>query len=454
MTLLNRIKQISTGDIYIYLLGLFMLVNMKMEYRWQDHFIIRHDVSGYYNYLPGAFLRNNLYYENHADIQGKEIHLAEPNKTPDGRLYNKYTMGMAYMYTPFFMGSVVCAKISGHKIDGYTVPFQIGILLSGWFYMILGLLYTRRILRFFYSEQVALLTVTLVAFATNLLYYGTYEAGMTHTADFALFAALIYYSWKHWLVPKKRYFAAIILTVSLLTLIRPVNGLAVLIPLFFNSERKFALKKHLQYAISSKINIALTALILFLVFFPQLLYWKMGTGHWIYYSYQNEGFNFSKPEIMNGLFSYRKGWFVYTPVWILFIPGLFFLHRKNKKLPVFIFGFFLVYIFFIFSWWSWYYGGSFGSRAMIDIYPLLALPLAAFVNWAVNAKLPVKIAAGVLFVCFIQLNLFQTEQYKYGLIHWSQMDKDTYWKVWGKMKLTEEEWKFVSDKWKTNYKGI
>jgi hypothetical protein len=33
---------------------------------------------------------------------------------------------------------------------------------------------------------------------------------------------------------------------------------------------------------------------------------------------------------------------------------------------------------------------------------------------------------------FVVLNIFQTYQYSMGLIHWSRMSKEFYWRVFGK----------------------
>lgn len=450
MYFISLIK-IQRGDLFILLLAIIMLVNIKLDYRWHNNRTIRHDVSGYYHYLPSIFISGDLCFEKHDELKKNQPWLFDPSVTSDGKKFNKYSIGMAYIYSPFFFAGMAVAKMNGYPVNGYSRPFQLMILLSGWFYVVMGLFYLRRFLKFFFSEQVSLLTITLVLFATNLFYYGTIESGMAHATNFALFAALCFYVYKNAIKQKAKYFFGIVICVSLLTLIRPINVICILIPIFFNPDGNFSLRNRLKYIISSKTIITIALLVPFIFFIPQFYYWKLSTGSWVYYSYQDEGFNFLSPEIIKGLFSYRKGWLLWTPLWLLLIPGLIILYRKNKNVSLFITLFSAIYIYLTFSWWCWYYGGSFGNRAMIDIYPLIALALAAFIHFIINTKLLLKIAAGIILILILKLNLFQIHQYKYGVIHYSQMDKDTYWKVWGKDVLTKDEWEFVRGKWKINY---
>src|SRR6185436_10253555 len=111
-----------------------------------------------------------------------------------------------------------------------------------------------------------------------------------------------------------------------------------------------------------------------LIFLPQLFYWKHQTGSWFFNSYLNEHFYFNNPHVFYGLFSFRKGWLVYTPIMFFALAGLYTLFKTMKEFfyPVLIL--FLLYIYVAFSWWCWWYGGSYGQRALIDIYPFLAVP--------------------------------------------------------------------------------
>src|SRR5690606_11897099 len=95
---------------------------------------------------------------------------------------------------------------------------------------------------------------------------------------------------------------------SLTVLIRPINGLAIfLIPLFLSKEQSIvgAIKK------LSFVNYLVIFLIIGILFFIQSYAWYLQIGEWIIWTYNNEGFYFTHPEITKVLFSFRKGWFIY-----------------------------------------------------------------------------------------------------------------------------------------------
>jgi hypothetical protein len=100
-----------------------------------------------------------------------------------------------------------------------------------------------------------------------------------------------------------------------------------------------------------------------LVFLPQLLYWHRQTGYWLFYSYGEKGsFFFLRPRIADGLFSYRKGWLLYTPVMILALAGIPLLYKKYKLFFASVAVTFILAVYVMFSFWCWWYGGSFGCR--------------------------------------------------------------------------------------------
>jgi hypothetical protein len=80
------------------------------------------------------------------------------------------------------------------------------------------------------------------------------------------------------------------------------------------------------------------------------------------------------------------------------------------------------------SWHSWQFGESFGHRAFIDIFPLLALALAVVYNRArsPSAKNALLIIVGLC----IFANLFLTYQYWIGGLPAASTTVQIYLKVW------------------------
>jgi hypothetical protein len=160
----------------------------------------------------------------------------------------------------------------------------------------------------------------------------------------------------------------------------------------------------------------------------------------LYYSYQEEGFFFSNPSIVKGLFSYRKGWLLYNPVLWISVAGMYFLfvHEKLKNLGLGIVAFMSIFIYITFSWWCWWYGGSYGGRVMIDAYFFCVIPMACVVEKIIQAKMLVLKYSGLIVAVFLVFHsIFQTFQYNSSAIHSDSMNKTLYWKQFFKYKPIE-----------------
>ena len=257
---------------------------------------------------------------------------------------------------------------------------------------------------------------------------------MPHQFNFALFSIFLYFtvSWYE----KKSILKSIIIGISLglLSLIRPTDILiAIIFPLYGIHRFKDIKQRSIDF-INSYQHILVIILSAFIIWIPQLLYWKFLTGHYLFFSYtDNEHFFWNNPHIIEGLVGYRKGWLLYTPLMIFAIIGLFFMKPKANKflLPIIIF--LPINIYIIFSWWAWWYGGSFGCRPIIESYALLSIPLASFLEKILSQKKVIKIASLSLVIIFAAYNLFATQQYRYGSIHWDGMTKEAYWDSFGRL---------------------
>ncbi|MFC5270123.1 hypothetical protein [Adhaeribacter terreus] len=413
-----------------------------------DH-VLSWDKSGYYLYLPATIIYQDLTdYQFYRD-KGKEHNLTggEENyglkKHHNGKLLNKYPVGVAVMQLPFFL--IAHGYASGspdYLADGYVYPYIVAVVVSNIIWVVIGLFFLRSFLRIYFPENAVFLTLLAIAFGTNLYYYTAYDQGMSHPYSFALFAALLWLTEKFYTNFKTRHLLFIGLMLGLITIIRPVNLLVILIPLFWQVHNFENLKARFLFFLNNYRKMLLAGVLFFLVVLIQLSYWKFVTGNWIYYSYENEKFLFNDPEIINGLFSYKKGWFVYTPVAFLSFIGLIFLWKQFPKFIPALLLFFSLMFYVVFSWSMWFYGGSFGCRPLIETLPFAAIPLAAICCYAFQVRnYFIKIPIITLVVLLVGLNLFQSYQYTLTIIHWEAMTKEYYWKVFGKLEINHEELK-------------
>jgi hypothetical protein len=179
----------------------------------------------------------------------------------------------------------------------------------------------------------------------------------------------------------------------------------------------------------------------------QLIYWKLYSGNWIAQTYgPKEDFFFADPQVTNFLFSFRKGWFIYTPVMVFILIGIPFLYKTARGWFIFSLVFFCINVYILSSWWDWGFGGSFGCRAIIQHYAFFSFGLASFIAVIFNLfdkhfvlKLFARAGLMVVFFCLIVLNYNQSWKYKYALIHHSGMTKEAYFFMFNKDKLTQAE---------------
>lgn len=422
------------------------------EAKWKSNTILNWDIAGYHNYLPAFFIYDDIedcrFYRK-IDAQykptGDNKYYALDKHPETGFRVNKYSSGVSIFQFPLFFVAHIYANFTDTYVpDGYSSPYQLSVLISSILFVFLGLLVLRKFLKESgFRETVIFFTLLILAFGTNLYSYTAYQPGMGHPYSFFLYSCILLFTHRIYLKYKPLHFFLLGLSIGLTILIRPVDIFVVLIPLFWSLPD---LKKtYVKLFTNHKLSIAFALIAVIIPWIPQLLYWKSITGSYLFYSYGEEGFNFLQPEIIKGLFSYRKGWFIYSPLALLGFIGLFITLRdfRYKEYAISTFIFYIISFFVIFSWHQWFYGGSFGARVMINSLPLLAIPLCILFEKLLKQSkiLVVPIVFSICFLLF--LNIFQSWQYNLSIIHWDSMNKAYYWKVFLKDHITDKDRKLL-----------
>ena len=122
------------------------------------------------------------------------------------------------------------------------------------------------------------------------------------------------------------------------------------------------------------------------------------------------------------LIGWEKGWFIYTPITVLFAAGLFYVRGMPWRKSVLVFS--LLNLWIIIAWHDWRYGGSYSARALVQSYPVWALAFAALVEraWATRLRWPLMALCGYL----LFVNLWQIRQYNNGVIKYDGMTLQEY----------------------------
>jgi hypothetical protein len=417
--------------------------DLRYTYWEKTERIIEHDVHSYYGYLPALFIFNDIKLEKDPYQYGENLFYFWPVINESGKSYFKMTCGQAILYSPFFFAAHLYAINSDYPATGFSPPYVIFLLIGAIFYLIIGLYVVKEILMICgFSDTIISLVILILGLGTNLFCYSTNSAAMPHLSGFALFALFVFYTIKWHKIPQIKYTIALGLLLGIISLVRPSNIILLLFFVFYGiknwSDLKLKLFKHNYLIIFS--------LCVFIVWIPQFIYWKLTTGEYITYSYQDEGFFYLSPKILSGLFSFRKGWLVYTPLMIMALAGIYFLNKDEKtiamRLPILVF--LIVNIYIVFSWWCWWYGGSFGQRSLIESYAMLAIPLAAFIRFIMIQKLILKTTALIIILFFIFLNLFQTHQFEQKILHWDGMTRNLYFRQFLRMRKIDNYDKYIN----------
>ena len=389
------------------------------------------DGKGYYDYLPSIFIHHDLVRKDLPLSGSPEVYnrIGKMDVYVNYKDYmvNMYACGTALLELPFFVVTYQISELKGDHADGYGLPFQRTISFAALFYLLLSLIFLKKVLRT-YDVRPGIITFSqlLMVLATPVTIYANKEAGFSHIYSMFAVTAFIYYIRSYFIYGKGKDFIAAALLLGLIVILRQVNLMIILfVPFLAGSYMNLA--KGIRSLIRNYRTLILALLCFLAVFSIQATMWFLQTGDFLLYSYQGYGFNFLDPKFFKILFGYRKGLFVYTPVLFLALLSVIWLgKRKSYFLVLTWLGFFIFITYVLSSWFSWYYGGSYGLRAYIDYFTIFFIPLAILLNESKRALRSSIIALAIL---TIPLNVIQTYQYRYYILHHANMDKEKYWRV-------------------------
>lgn len=434
--------------IYAEVLVIFIYIFLLNNYIGNTDTYITGDGIGYYDYLPSAFIHHDITRKKTPFNQDTQVYkridtIAAYVDYQDFKV-NKYACGTAILQLPFFASAKLFSDTDTASVDGYQMPFQKAVFYATLFYLFLSLFFLKKTLELYHVKMpVILFTQLVLVLGTTVTNYASYEAGFSHIYSLFAVTAFVYFSVAYFKQLKLSQFVLASVFLGLVVLIRQLNILVVFsLPFLAGSWSAF---KGGVIAVMKNYKMLITGIFLFMAMASiQLILWYLQTGKLFLYSYQNEGFYFSSPEIIKILFSYRKGLFVYTPVLLVTLAGIGWLFYKKDYFKGFSWLFFFLLITYIFSsWWSWYYGASYGMRVFIEYYPFFFIPFAIMLS-KVNIKFKLLLAGIALLL--IPVNVIQAYQYKEYILHKSKMDKEKYWKVF--LKTHEKYHRLV---WKRDF---
>lgn len=437
--------------------AIILIAGLLYKPRWKQkgiHAAISYDVSGYYIYLPAVFIYKDLDKVAFKQDNFKKYKYSfAPYETfthTNGNEIAKYSCGLALQYLPFFLIADSLAEPLGYERDGYSLPYQAGIHWGSVLIAFLGLFYLRKNLLEYFSDKTVALTLLLLVIGTNYLNYAIMGAAQTHNYLFTLFTLLIWNTIQWHKKPTYLRAVAIGFLLGLAALTRPTEIMMLLIPVFWgvsffsketttinlSSRLSFLKKYYPQLLLSAFVCLALGSI--------QMIYWKSIGGDWFINGYQdNMGFDWFQPHIIDGLFSYKKGWLLYTPMMIFSLLGIALMLKKRHGLGQLIFIYVLLFIYITFSWKEWWYAGSLGQRPMVQTYAILAFPFAFCIQWMMeNKKRFIPFLAISLFFCYYNIWLHH-QAHRGGTLDAQHMTRTYFQKIFLRWDRNDDDKKFL-----------
>lgn len=355
--LIINLKGLNWTKIVILVIMTVACYNVFIFGRWKKDQVIEWDAISYYAYLPATFIYKDLTLQFVDNYHGKHHFVIWSDKTPNGKNIIRTSMGLSFLYLPFFLIAHIIALSTHYDAGGYSHPYQLALSIAALTYFFLGLIFIRKFLKKYFSEIISALTILILVAGTNIFYYATEEGAFSHVFSFALIGLWVLLVERWHKSPNWGNSLLTGLLLGLISLIRPTNALVVILLLCYGKWK--SLKEWLFFYFRNYKFLILIAISAFLIWIPQFIYWKYITGSYLFNSYGDQGrFFFNNPQIIKGLFSFQKGWLIYSPVMIFSVLGLFLLKKEVRKYRIGLILFFVTAIYVMFSWWCWWYGGD------------------------------------------------------------------------------------------------
>lgn len=404
---------------FLFIASLGLTLNMHSRRTYDSyHDVIWSDAAGYYVYLPATFIYD---YDANSFPAGVVEKTGEGFDLKEGKVKTKYFMGTAVLCAPFFL----VAHLTDSQGDGFSKRYHRALTFAALFYTMLGLFFLQKVLTARFGIKTAALTILFIYLGTNLYYYTIDKAGMSHAYSFFLFTLVVYLTNRLHAQYRLRTFIILVLSVSLIALIRPTNALIVLWVVFGYGWTSFK-----TTFLGSKFlrHVAISLIALGVVWLPQFMYWNYLTGSPFHYAYSGEGFDYTlNPQVIQLWFSANNGWLVYSPIMIFALYGIRMMIRKGEQGGRTIGVILIVATYILASWWCWWYGCSYGSRSYVEYYALLAIPLACVLQRSMQATarwIPASLITVMVGLCVVNLMMiYEYDDCYYGTT-WD------YWQYW------------------------
>ena len=345
--------------------------------------VIDGDALKYYAWLRSVAFDGDIDFSNDYRLLTDE--LAEDSKvlTPlaTGLVPNSAPPGSALLWAPLFLAVTAIVgvlNLLGAQIpfDGLALPFKISAGVAGIGYATAGVWLCYELARRIYPAAAAFWATLTLWLAGPLLYYSLVSPTYSHATSLfavALFALAWYQTRDR---DDLRRFALLGALAGLAGLVRSQDLIILIVPgielLAGIWERRWSL-------VAACGRLAVVGATCTLVLAPQLWAWQVIYGTPVLNPHGGGGFfEWTRPAILQTLFSMRQGLVSWTPVVMLAALGLPWLLKRDRLLGWVAVVTLILALYVNASSVRWWGGHGFGGRRFVSYMPFLVIGLSAF----------------------------------------------------------------------------
>jgi hypothetical protein len=420
---------------------------------------VRGDGIGYYALARAPLIEHSLdfvhdYQSGNASFRDARIDengVPRPNfRTPTGHLDNHFTVGPAILWGPFLLIAhvgVLLARAVGSPVaaDGFSAPYRFAMAFGTALYGFLGLLLANRLAGKYVDERSAFLATISIWWSSSLPAYMYFNPSWSHAHSAFTVAWFLWY-WHETRVQRATRQWCLLAVIAGLMLNVYYANVTVLIVLLVEAFGQYLAAFRSRARVeepstnpsSGSISVArlVASHLLFGVIVILCLWPTFITRYVIYGSPLESGYiplsdwAWRSPYFLSVLFSSDHGLFVWTPVVILAVAGLFVFRRRQPGVGTPILAAVLVFYLLIACYPDWDGISSYGNRFFVSLTAPFILGLGVLLDrMATFFRSPraALVTASLLVACLVLWNmafLFQWGTHLIparGPIVWSEM---------------------------------
>jgi hypothetical protein len=333
---------------------------------------------------------------------------------------SRYPFGATLLWAPFFLLCHVWLWVMNlmggtFALDGYINPYQRAVGVGSLVYGCAGLVLAYKAVARDFPRWLAATATLAICCGAFYVWYVTVENSMVHAASWFGTTLFLYLFQRNRYPSAPRGWIALGVAAGLMTIVRWQNATFLVAPVVYWISRAIQdIRAHAPHAMRNlAVGGAVSATAGFLVFFPQLLFWKVVSGEWVAPPTAAHGFHPGSSHVTDVLFSPNHGLLSMTPLVYLALLGLPLYAKRDRVFSIVLAAGFLTQLWVNGAVEIWWGGAGFGARRFDNCLVVFVMGLAALLVWLREHPL---VAPATVVGTFVAGNLLLMRDVKTGAL--------------------------------------